>query len=93
MSYSCVDAWDSVMDALKVEIPESAWDSPSDQADIVLAEIARRDKCHAALVEALEALFRECVMTHKHWGEGCNQRESDAAQASARAALTLAKGA
>ncbi len=30
MSYSCTDAWDSVMDALGVDIPEEHWDSPSD---------------------------------------------------------------
>lgn len=47
---------------------------------------------YPALVEALEQLFEQCAMVHKRWGEGCNQKESDAAIESARAALAAAKG-
>jgi hypothetical protein len=42
------------------------------------------------LLAALQALFRECVMTHKHWGEGCNQKQADQAIKDARAALLKA---
>jgi hypothetical protein len=36
---------------------------------------------------ALKALFENCAMTHKHWGEGCNQKQSDAAQVAGRAVI------
>ena len=42
------------------------------------------------LLAALEGLFEHCVMIHKHWGEGSNQREADAAQNAARAAIAKA---
>ena len=44
------------------------------------------------LLEALKALFEHCSMVHKHWGEGCNQREADAAIKAGRAAIQKAKG-
>jgi hypothetical protein len=44
------------------------------------------------LLEALKALFEHCAMTHKHWGEGCNVKESDAAIAGAHAAVAKAEG-
>lgn len=47
-------------------------------------------KAAPALRTALESLFEHCAMPHKHWGEGCNRREADAAIAAGRAALTLA---
>jgi hypothetical protein len=40
-----------------------------------------------AMLEALELLFEHCVMIHKHWGEGCNQKEADAAIKNAQAIL------
>ena len=43
---------------------------------------------HASqLAEALAGLFEHCAMAHKHWGDGSNAREADAAQERARAAL------
>lgn len=42
---------------------------------------------HEAMVKALQGLFEHCSMIHKHWGEGCNQKEADEAIKSARAAL------
>jgi hypothetical protein len=45
-----------------------------------------------ALLEALEGLFEHCAMVHKHWGEGSNQREADAAIDAARAAIAQAAG-
>lgn len=44
MSYSCTDFTDDILSALKVNVPEKFWDSPSDQADLALARIeAYRD--------------------------------------------------
>jgi len=43
------------------------------------------------LLAALEGLFRECVMVHKHWGSACNSKESDAAVTAALAAIEKAK--
>lgn len=44
------------------------------------------------LLASLESLFEHCVMVHSKWGEGCNQREANAAIAAARAAIASAKG-
>ena len=33
--------------------------------------------------KALKDLFQHCVMVHKHWGDGSNRREADAAIAAA----------
>ncbi|MGR4927302.1 hypothetical protein ACIPUD_10895 [Bradyrhizobium sp. CAR08] len=41
MTYSCSDFTDDIIGALDVTIPDSADDSPSDQADICMAEIGR----------------------------------------------------
>ncbi|WP_315729865.1 hypothetical protein [Bradyrhizobium sp. SZCCHNRI2010] len=41
MTYSCTDFVDSIIEALRVEIPEEYRDSPQDQAAIVLTEIYR----------------------------------------------------
>jgi hypothetical protein len=45
-----------------------------------------------ALLAALEALFEHCAMVHKHWGDGANTAEADAAMRAGRAALALARG-
>ena len=42
------------------------------------------------LLTALAGLFQHCVMVHKYWGDGSNQREADQAIASARAAIAKA---
>jgi hypothetical protein len=39
------------------------------------------------LLAALNGLFEHCAMVHKHWGEGSNTREADAAIAFARTAI------
>lgn len=43
------------------------------------------------LLTALEALFEHCAMVHKHWGDGCNREQANAAQDAARAAIAKAK--
>lgn len=55
-------------------------------ANVRLMEVAPE------LLAALEDLFEHCVMVHKHWGEGSNAREADAAQERARAAIAKARG-
>lgn len=42
-----------------------------------------------ALVEALQGLFEHCAMVHKHWGDGDNTKEANAAIDAGRAALAL----
>lgn len=44
MTYSCSDFTDSVLDALKIVVPEDAYDDPSAQADLALAAIEQREK-------------------------------------------------
>jgi hypothetical protein len=44
------------------------------------------------LLEALEAIFRECALVHKHWDDGSNTREADAAIAAATGAIVKAGG-
>jgi hypothetical protein len=39
------------------------------------------------LLEALRGVFEHCALVHKHWGDGGNQQQADAAVASARALL------
>lgn len=47
------------------------------------------DQANAAgeLRAALADLFEHCAMVHKHWGEGSNNREANAAQERARKLL------
>jgi hypothetical protein len=44
------------------------------------------------MLEALTALYEHCAMVHKHWGEGCNQKQADAAIAAGLAAIAKAEG-
>lgn len=53
--------------------------------------IVRAVNCHEDLVAALEGLFEHCAMIHKHWGEGCNQKEANEAKERALAAIAKAK--
>lgn len=41
MGYSCSDFTDSILDALKIDVPEESSDCPADQADLALAEIQK----------------------------------------------------
>ena len=42
------------------------------------------------LAGALEGIFKQCAITHKHWGEGCNRKEADEAVAAGHKALERA---
>ena len=54
-------------------------------------EDSRLSAAAPELLAALEGLFRECSMVHKHWGTACNSKEADAALTAARAAIEKAK--
>ena len=57
---------------------------PTDQARVIKA--AAPD-----LLAAMEAMFEHCVMIHKHWGEGCNQKQADAAVKAGHDAVAKAR--
>ena len=42
------------------------------------------------LLAALQALFEHCAMPHKFGGEGCNQKQADAAKHAGLAAIAKA---
>ena len=42
------------------------------------------------LLAALQGLFEHCAMIHKHGGDGDNQKQANAAEAAARAAIAKA---
>ncbi len=42
------------------------------------------------LLAAMEAMFEQCTMIHKHWGEGCNQKQAGAAIKAGREAIAKA---
>jgi hypothetical protein len=44
------------------------------------------------LVDALRALFKHCALVHKHWGDGDNTQQADAAISTARALLARIEG-
>ena len=54
------------------------------------------DDCNAMrkqrdeLLTALQGLFEHCAMIHKYGGDGCNQKQADAAITAARAAIAKA---
>jgi hypothetical protein len=57
------------------------------------AQVARAHLLAAApeLRDALAALYEHCSMVHRHWGEGSNQKQADAAIAAGRALLERLK--
>ena len=44
------------------------------------------------LLLALVDLYTQCAMTHKYWGEGCNNKEATRAIANGLKAIAKAKG-
>lgn len=51
----------------------------------------RDSQVYMGMYDALKGIFEHCVMTHKHWGEGCNRKEADAAIAAGREAIANAE--
>jgi hypothetical protein len=62
------------------------WELPNSEANARLIVAAPE------LLDALEGLFRECEMVHKHWDDGSNNKQADSAIAAARLAIAKAKG-
>lgn len=58
----------------------------------ITAENARLLAAAPELAEALAALFEHCAMVHKHWGDGDNTREANAAIERGRALLARIEG-
>ena len=56
-----------------------------------ITDLIERETGAEELLAALKGLFEHCAMVHKHSGEGSNQREADAAQKLARAAIDRAE--
>ena len=44
------------------------------------------------MLEALKGLFEHCAMVHKHWGDGDNTKQADAAIKAGEAAIRTAEG-
>ncbi len=44
-----------------------------------------------ALLAALKGLFEHCCMVHRHWGEGSNLKEANAAEEVAKEAIAKAE--
>ena len=61
----------------------------------VLPEITQNGHLIAAapdMLEALKGLFEHCAMVHKHWGDGDNTKQADAAIKAGEAAIAKAEG-
>lgn len=43
------------------------------------------------MLAAMKALFENCAMPHKHWGDGDNSKKADAAIKAGRAAIAMAE--
>lgn len=70
----------------------AGWEDRSGPEDVdVIVTAEEPVNSHEKLIEGLRGLFEHCAMVHKHWGEGSNQKEADAAIAAARAALEAAE--
>ena len=75
--------------------PPNGRPSPQRIADLACTDHKANGRLIAAapeMLEALRAILRECAITHKHWGEGSNLKEANAAVDSARAAIARAEG-
>ncbi len=77
---------------LNSDVERISDDERKANAALIVASVNHADK----LAERMKGLFEHCAMVHKHWGDGCNQAEADAAIKAAQAELAAydkAKGA
>lgn len=63
MTYSCCDFTDDILNALKIEVPEAAWDDPSAQADWALAAIYKLQEDRGRLLKALKGIAAQDEFT------------------------------
>ena len=61
-------------------------------AKSVHKENARLIAAAPDMLEALKGLFEHCAMVHKHWGDGNNTKQADAAIKAGEAAIAKAEG-
>jgi hypothetical protein len=83
----------AVMDAddnTLVALVGAAQDTPENLAES--KETARLFAAAPELLDALQGLFDNCSMIHKHWGEDDNSKQANAAILAARAAICKARG-
>ncbi len=80
---ACVNACEGIVD------PAQTLDEYAHKLQWRTGRVKDLEALNAELVAALNGLFEHCAMPHKHWGEGSNAKQADAAIAYARA--TLAK--
>lgn len=72
---------------------DSAYSGPALAVPAAMADdLTPEQRAAPAMLAALKALFKECTMTHKHWGEGYNAKEAQAAIDAAQAAIAAAEG-
>ncbi len=89
MSYSCSDFADDILNTLKIEIPDSADDNPSEQADLAMAEIERLygiEKPCGEVLKALKDIRGEIDLIQGCWTEGLDNFAQQADHAIALAA-------
>ena len=79
--YLITDGQDRIAAVRRIDVPPSIADAN-----------ARLISAAPDLLEALEALFENCEMIHKYWGDGDNTKQADNAIAAARSAISKAKG-
>lgn len=60
------------------------------RGDVTAAEFEEWRALTLRLRTAMADLFEQCAMPHKHWGDGCNSRQADAAIKEGQAALIAA---
>ena len=89
MTYSCTDFTDTVLDALKIVVPEEDYDDPSAQADLVLGKLAAMQRRIDVIPDLLAAL-KEAEREIHNPGAG-NASGVDVAEM-VRAALAKAEG-
>jgi hypothetical protein len=68
-----------------------------DENGLIVAEVVGNDAARLIaaapeMLTVLTALFEQCAMIHKHWGDGGNAKQADAAIEAGRALLARIDG-
>ena len=81
-------------DTRKLMAMGECWNTFSDDPN-PFPEIEANARLIAAapeMLDALKSLYEHCAMIHKTWGDGCNQKQADAAIIAGHAAIAKAEG-
>lgn len=77
MTYSCSDFADSIIEVLKVAVPQRSNDIPADQADLCLAEIRRlqafEEAAKTAIKNAEEYVWRYAELNDETKNGDCRK--------------------